>query len=39
MFDTYEIEEIITDTACRECGDLLAPWEGVLCCICEAMAD
>lgn len=30
---------IITDAKCATCGDKLAVWESVLCCICEAMLD
>lgn len=31
--------ENITRNKCAECGDKLAPWEGTLCCICDAMRD
>lgn len=31
--------EQITNKRCSGCNDKLAPWESVVCCICEALAE
>lgn len=35
----YKSLERITNKRCATCNDKLAPWESVVCCICEAVAE
>jgi hypothetical protein len=39
MSMNFDDVEVISHTKCVECGDTLAPFENVLCIICEALAE